>query len=160
MSHDSKTGTALVERRAADIEIGGNITTAQDLAVRIREMQDKAFILSPMTAVASLAPGYQIAPTLVVIDPSVDPDSGRGADVYYQSSIHKKHKDGNRWVPDEVSLNHYALLRVLANPDKRRNIAEGTKAALADPEVRKRISDGLKASWAKRKSVKAEGEKQ
>lgn len=93
---------------------GTNIKTPQELRQRIEEFQNSAFILSPMTAVASIAPGYEITPVVVVIDPSVDAESGRGADVYFQRSIHKSKKVGDTWVPTEVSLNAAALGRVLA----------------------------------------------
>ena len=91
----------------------GNVKTAADLTVRIREMQDHAFVLSPMTEIAAIAPSYEITPVLVVIDPSVDAETGRGADVYHQSSIHKREKVAGKWQPIEVSLNHYGLLRIL-----------------------------------------------
>lgn len=93
---------------------GTNIKTPNELRQRIEEFQSSAFILSPMTAVASIAPGYEITPVVVVIDPSVDPESGRGADVYFQRSIHKSKKSGDSYVPTEVSLNAAALGRVLA----------------------------------------------
>lgn len=93
---------------------GTNIKTPHELRQRIEEFQSSAFILSPMTAVASIAPGYEITPVVVVIDPSVDPESGRGADVYFQRSIHKSKKVGDSWVPTEVSLNAQGLGRVLA----------------------------------------------
>ena len=93
---------------------GTNIKTPNELRQRIEEFQNSAFILSPMTAVASIAPGYEITPVVVVIDPSVDAESGRGADVYFQRSIHKSKKVGDTWVPTEVSLNAAGLGRVLA----------------------------------------------
>lgn len=93
---------------------GTNIKTPNELRQRIEEFQNSAFILSPMTAVASIAPGYEITPVVVVIDPSVDGESGRGADVYFQRSIHKSKKVGDNWVPTEVSLNAAGLGRVLA----------------------------------------------
>lgn len=93
---------------------GTNIKTPHELRARIEEFQNSAFILSPMTAIASIAPGYEITPVVVVIDPSVDAESGRGADVYFQRSIHKSKKVGDNWVPTEVSLNAAALGRVLA----------------------------------------------
>src|SRR3990167_3172845 len=116
---EQNQNTALVERvEPAETRLArltaSNIKTPQELAARIRDMQEHAFILSPMTAVAAIAPGYEITPVLVVIDPSVDPESGRGADVYHQASIHKRRKVGDRkYVPEEVSLNHYGLLKVV-----------------------------------------------
>jgi hypothetical protein len=92
---------------------GSNIKTAQELRQRIEEIQQHAFVLSPMSAVSAIAPGYEITPVVVVIDASVDPVSGRGADVYHQSSIHKGKKIDGDWVPLEVSLNHYGLLKIL-----------------------------------------------
>lgn len=112
--------TALVERQPEPDRLvqltASNIKTPQELADRIREMRELAFILTPMTATGAIAPGYEIVPVLEPIDPSVDPQSGRGADVYFQSSIHKSRKVGDRkYEPVEVSLNHYALLRILGD---------------------------------------------
>ncbi len=110
--------TSLVETRkpAADVSglAGHQITTPQQLADRIREMHGQAHVLSPMAAVAAIAPGFVVNPVVVVIDPSVDAESGRGADVYFQAAIHKKRKTGNgEWVPDEVSLNKIGLMKIL-----------------------------------------------
>lgn len=113
----------------------GNIKTTLEYANRIREMQAAAFVLSPVTAITAIAPGYEITPVVVVIDPSVDKKTGRGADVYHQPSIHKtvKHGDGRDawWEAIEVSLNHYGLLRILAgfgvNVHETRWIADGIR---------------------------------
>lgn len=102
-----------LRKERMDKLVSANIKTPAELAVRIREMQEQAFVLSPVTAITAIAPGYEITPVVVVIDPSVDPKSGRGADVYFQSSIHKSVKQDNEWTPVEVSLNHYGLLRIL-----------------------------------------------
>src|SRR3990167_128728 len=112
--------TALVERQPEPDRIArltaSNIKTPLELADRIREMRELAFILTPMTATGAIAPGYEIVPVLEPIDPSVDPQSGRGADVYHQPSIHKTRKVGDDvFEPIEVSLNSYALLRVLGD---------------------------------------------
>lgn len=116
----AENNTALVERPARSVgEIerltASNIKTTQDLADRIRAMQEHAFILSPMSAVGAIAPGYEINPVVVPLDPSVDPESGRGADVYHQPSIHRRRKVGDRkYEPEEVSVNAYGLGRILA----------------------------------------------
>lgn len=113
---DSTQSTALAERHPLPdftALTGTNIKTPAQLAERIRALQAHAFILSPMSAVAAIAPGYEITPVVVAIDPSVDAESGRGAEVYYQPSIHKKVKERGQWVPLEVSLNKYGLLRIL-----------------------------------------------
>ena len=135
----TETGTGIAT--AADLRpaarmarmTGGNIKTAAELADRTREMQEQAFILSPMSAVSTIAPGYEITPVVVAIDPSCDPVSGRGADVYFQPSIHKRvdTRDRNS-APAEVSLNHYGLLRILGavgvNVQESRWTADGNGA--------------------------------
>lgn len=127
--------TALAERKqGADVVglAGTQIKTPSELAERIRAVQDQAFVLSPMAAVAAIAPGYVVNPVVVVIDPSVDAESGRGADVYYQPAIHKKHKQGDTWVPEEVSLNKNGLLKILvasgANVYPTQRLDDGTRA--------------------------------
>ncbi len=120
----AEQSTALAERGQVTIDIktltGSNIKTQADLAERILAMQDRVFLLSPMGAAGAISPGYEVTPLLVPIDPSVDTESGRGADVYFQASIHAKTKvqrqgGGYDLVPLEVSLNHYGLLRILNN---------------------------------------------
>ena len=110
--------TALVERHPSSLQgvqelAGVQIKTAADLAERIRQIQGQAFILSPMAAVAAIAPGYVVNPVVVVIDPSVDAESGAGAEVYHQSAIHKRAKRDGQWVPLEASLNKIGLLKIL-----------------------------------------------
>lgn len=108
--------TALVERDAAQqlqILVGHEIKTPQDYADRMRAAQGQAHILTSMSAVSWIAPGHVINPMIVVIDPSVDPDTGRGADVYFQRSIHKFQKRGDDYVPLEVSLNKHGLKRIM-----------------------------------------------
>ena len=113
---DNSKGTALVERQPSVIELAGvEIKTPQDYADRIRELQGQAHILSPMAAVASIAPSHTINTMVVAIDASVDPKSGRGADVYFQSAIHKSRKVGAReYEPLEVSLNKVGLGKILS----------------------------------------------
>lgn len=111
----AEPATALARQGAALDLAGVKIETPAQLAERVRELQSRAFILSPMTAVAAIAPGYTIVPVVVAIDPSVDAKSGRGADVYHQRSIHKGSGRGSDYEPVEVSLNHYALLRLLSS---------------------------------------------
>ena len=120
MAEQKQGSTALVsgsdlrdEARFARITGGGNIKNLQEMRERIAEVERYAFILTPMSSAASLAPGYELNPTVIWIDPSVDAKSGRGANVYHQPSIHKAHKQGGDWVPDEVSINHDGLMRIL-----------------------------------------------
>ena len=110
-------GTALVERVDVEALTRSNIKTQADLADRMRRLQDHVFLLSPMGQSGStISAGYEIAPIPILIDPSVDAESGRGAEVYHQASIHKRRKvaDG-QWEPVECSLNHYGLLKILTN---------------------------------------------
>lgn len=112
MAEEKKQTAALALRETAAIDFANVvIKDAKGLAQHMHELQSKAFILSP--AVGQVAPGYTVTPVVVVIDPSVDADSGRGADVYYSPQMHKKHKSGDKWIPDEVSLNKYGLLKIL-----------------------------------------------
>ena len=118
-----QTGMALADReserlqRSQQLAAGGEITTPPQLAEKIKQLQGQAHILSPMAAVGSIAPGYVVNPVVVVIDPSVDSESGRGADVYFQRSIHKSNKRGSgrdaTYEPLEVSLNKQGLLKIL-----------------------------------------------
>lgn len=78
------------------------------LADRLRQLAGQAHIISPPPTF--MAPYNVAAVTPVVIDPSFDPDSGAGADVYHQPSIHKK--ASGRAL--EVSLNANGLKRILA----------------------------------------------
>lgn len=100
--------------------MSGNISNVQEWHERTKAMNQFAFMLTPSTMMGAIAPHYVITPQLVTIDPSVDPESGRGADVYYQRSIHKAKKvdrpggGGYDWVPTEVSLNAAGLQRILA----------------------------------------------
>lgn len=99
--------------------INGNIKSPQEWLARRAVMRQHAFLLSPSDNFAAIAPGYEISPQLVDIDPSVDAESGRGADVYFQRAIHKSKKvdrpgGGFDWVPTEVSINAQGLLRILA----------------------------------------------
>jgi hypothetical protein len=107
--------TALALRAdSAALDSISNLTIDNPVALmqHMRALQEKAFILSP--AVGRIAPGYVATPVVVVIDPSVDPKSGRGADVYHSPAIHAKRKIGDRkYEPEEVSLNKYALLKML-----------------------------------------------
>lgn len=108
------------ERQQALAKVmSGNISTVQEWHERTKAMNKFAFMLTPSTMMGAIAPHYVITPQLVTIDPSVDPESGRGADVYYQRSIHKAKKvdrpgGGYDWVPTEVSLNAAGLLRILS----------------------------------------------
>lgn len=113
---ETQSPAALVERQEDRLQAiaGVQITTAQQLYERIKQLHGQAHILSPMTAVAAIPPGHVITPVVVVIDPSVDPESGRGADVYHQPAIHKHEKIGkNDYRPLEVSLNKTGLLKFL-----------------------------------------------
>ena len=115
MSNESKT--ALVERKVMTDVValaGKQITSAADYAQRLRELENQAFLLAPMSATSSFGHGIIGNLVVVVIDPSVDPQSGRGADVYHQAAIHKTRKVGDEWVPLEVSLNKNGLLKMLA----------------------------------------------
>lgn len=106
-----KAGSA--PERFTQLINAGNMRTAQELRERVAAVQEVAFVLTP-AIFAQFAPGYQGTPQVVVIDPSVDPESGRGNDVYFQRSIHKSRKnEQGDWVPLEVSLNKYGLLRIL-----------------------------------------------
>jgi hypothetical protein len=114
-----KSGDLLRDETRMARLVGTNIKSPIELRQRIEEIQQHAFVLSPMTAISSIAPGYEITPVVVVIDPSVDPESGRGADVYFQRSIHKSKKvdrpgGGYDYLPVEVSLNAQGLARILA----------------------------------------------
>ena len=110
-----ETASPLIEQLSR-----GVVRTPAEFAERLRQAADVAFILSPTTAVSMIAPGYEIVPVVVAIDPSVDAESGRGNEVYHQRSIHKGHyKDAGRgqkksYEPVEVSLNKYGLLRILS----------------------------------------------
>lgn len=96
--------------------VHGNIKSAEDLAERVRALTSRVFLLSPMALGGQIANGYQVQPLVVPIDTSFDPDTGRGADVYHQASIHKRRKDASgNWEPVEVSLNSYGLLKILNN---------------------------------------------
>jgi len=117
------TTTALVERLPEDrltALAGTEIRTPNEFAMRVRELQGHAHVLSPMSAVGAIAPSHVINTMVVVIDPSVDAESGRGADVYFQRAIHKSRKissggDGERaqYAPLEVSLNKIGLQKML-----------------------------------------------
>lgn len=119
----TEKGMALAERETTRLQhsqelVGGVISTPDEYANRIRQLQGQAHILSPMSAVAFIAPQHVVNPMIVVIDPSVDAQSGRGADVYFQRSIHKNRKIGTgrdaRYEPEEVSLNKIGLQKILS----------------------------------------------
>jgi len=105
--------TPAAKNKFVELVDSGNMRTAQELRERVAAVQSQAFVLTP-SVMAQFAPGYEGTPQVVVIDPSVDPESGRGADVYFQRSIHKSVKTDEGWKVLEVSLNKYGLLRVLA----------------------------------------------
>jgi len=114
----SRTGSGGLQR-AEDLA-GALITKPQELAARIREMQQVAHVLSPAIAVSSIAPQYAVNTAVVVIDtalPKVEYGSAAGNDVYYQSSIHKgtNRKIGDEWNTEilEVSLNKNGLIKIL-----------------------------------------------
>lgn len=115
MAEKEQGSTALARRenQSALIEIAGvELTDTKGLMEHMRELQSRAFILSP--AVGRIAPGYTVTPVVVVIDPSVDRKTGRGADVYYSPTQHAKRKVGDDdYEPLEVSLNKYGLLKIL-----------------------------------------------
>jgi hypothetical protein len=107
------------------------IRTPLELADRMREMQEVSHLLSPAASVAMIPSHIVINPVVVVIDPAVDADTGRGTDVYYQASIHKKVKRNNDWCPLEVSLNAKAIVRLLraagVNITRSARTDDGTK---------------------------------
>lgn len=118
MTKEHETGMALADRETQRLQhsqelIRGEIKTPQEYAERIRQLQGQAHILSPMAAVSYIAPQHVVTPMIVVIDPSVDPESGRGADVYHQRAIHKGQGRGDQYRPIEVSLNKIALQKIL-----------------------------------------------
>lgn len=111
-----KSSSALVERKTDALSLAGEaISTPTQLAERIRALQGQAHILSPMAAVAAIAPGYVVNPVVVVIDASVDAKSGRGREIYFQSAIHKSRRNDSsgEWEPTEASLNKLGLLKLL-----------------------------------------------
>lgn len=110
----SHQGLAKAEPKRFEELVETPVRTPRELAATVREMEKQAFILSPAIAVSSIAQGYVVNRAVVAIDPTVDPKTGRGNDVYYQASIHKKEKHGDEWVPLEVSLNKTALIRVMS----------------------------------------------
>lgn len=87
------------------------------LAKCMTELQQVAHVISPAAAFAALPPNVTVTPVPVVIDPTFDPKTGRGTDVYHQPSLHKSENIGTyqdpKWVPLEVSLNANAIMRVL-----------------------------------------------
>jgi hypothetical protein len=100
-------------RRLEDL-VSMPVRTPQELAQTVREMEKLAFILSPAIVVSNIAEGYVVNRAVVPISPVVDPKTGRGDDVYYQAAIHKKHKVGEDWIPDEVSLNKNGLIKIMS----------------------------------------------
>jgi hypothetical protein len=92
--------------------------TPMELVERIRAIRAEAHVLSPAVTAASIPPHIRINTVVEVIDPTFDPKTGRGNDVYFQASIHKSQKrnEGGEdvYVPLEVSLNATAIKRVLA----------------------------------------------
>ena len=108
-----------VKATALQSAMAGNIKSPQEWLQRRAVMREHAFLLTPTDNFSAIAPGYEISPQLVDIDPSVDAESGRGADVYYQKAIHKSREvdrpgGGYDYVPLEVSINAQGLLRILA----------------------------------------------
>lgn len=118
MTQQEQGSVALVERKTVGVQrvqdlAGVEIKTPQEFAERIRELQGQAHILSPMAAVARIAPSHVINTMVIVIDGSVDAKSGRGADVYHQRAIHAGSGRGDTYRPVEVSLNKIGLLKIL-----------------------------------------------
>lgn len=111
------TGGALVRSEGFQNLVSHPIRTTQDLVARARELAAVAHVLSPYASTSSIPPDIAIDPVVVIIDPRVDPDSGRGQDCYYSPTIHKKRKDrgpgGDVWTPLEVSLNKVGLLKMI-----------------------------------------------
>jgi hypothetical protein len=109
-----KADVTAVTKLAGDL-----IRTPMQLAERVRALQQVAHVLSPAVAVAAIPQHIAINPVVVVIDTTVDAETGRGTDVYFQRSIHKSRKQGRgyeaTYEPLEVSLNAKAILRVLAS---------------------------------------------
>lgn len=117
MAEQKQGSTALVVQPKAD-ELAATFTgvelrTPQQLMECVRAVQEQAFVIGPMM-VGAIAPGYTIIPVPVVIDPSVDPKSGKGRDIYHQRSIHKGTGRGDNYQPIEGSLNAYSLLNILS----------------------------------------------
>jgi hypothetical protein len=119
MTQQQQSSAALITREPTALRreiqdlAGIEIKTPQEFAERIRELQGQAHILSPMAAVARIAPSHVINTMVVVIDASVDAKSGRGADVYHQRAIHAGTGRGDTYRPVEVSLNKIGLLKIL-----------------------------------------------
>lgn len=132
MTDKKEGGLVVLDRRDVVSLAGQQIGSASEYAERLRQLEGKVFLLAPMAATSSF--GHSIVGNLVVvaIDPTVDPQSGRGADVYHQPAIHKTKKVGDEWVPVEVSLNKNALLKMLAargvNVYPTQRMDDGTRA--------------------------------
>lgn len=129
-----KTGDASAapaRNKFQELMAAGNVRTAAELRERVAALQQAAFVLTP-SYIAQFAPGYEGTPQVVVIDPSVDAESGAGGDVYFQRSIHKSRKNAqDQWEPTEVSLNKASLLKILeavgVNVEDPVWIQDGTK---------------------------------
>lgn len=112
--------TGVVEQMpTVDALVSVVIREPMDLAKNMRELQQLAHIISPAAACAMIPPNIFIQRIPVVIDPTFDPKTGRGTDVYFQSSIHKSVNVGThsapKWEPIEVSLNANAIGRILGS---------------------------------------------
>lgn len=97
--------TALV---ALQKSAGQSITTANDLATRIREWNEIAHVLTPAISVSSIAPQHVVNVAVVVISPVVG-DTGQGDDTY---GLDKNGK-GLPWLkPGERAINRVGLMKL------------------------------------------------
>jgi hypothetical protein len=87
---------------------GQSITTANDLATRIREWNELAHVLTPAISVSSIAPQHVVNVAVVVISPVVG-DNGRGDDTY---GLDKDDK-GLPWLKrGERAINRVGLMKL------------------------------------------------
>jgi hypothetical protein len=108
------SGGALVRSQGFQALVSSPIRTTQDLVSRARELAEVAHVLSPYASTSSIPVDIAIDPVVVIIDPRVDPATGRGQDCYFSRSIHKSRKEGqDSFIPTEVSLNKIGLLKML-----------------------------------------------
>lgn len=141
---DTKPGTGLAERvktgvvekiQVVEALTAGIIRDPIELAENMRQLQEVAHIITPAASVAVLPPHIFIQRIPVVIDTKFDAKTGRGTDVYFQSSIHKSIKrSDDYWEPQEVSLNANAIKRIIGS-------------AGIDITASERVDDGSKPNY-------------
>ena len=114
----STQNTALARVEQTQALVGETIRNPQELAAKIRALQERAHIISPALAISTFSELIVVNTAVVVIDPN--------GDEVYSGSFHKKRKVGSEYEALEVSFKKTALLRIYRAAGVRTTRSERT----------------------------------